>query len=39
LPSWRRSLHAETMLDLFQFSDAPIVEKLNFARTQIEGGE
>ncbi len=39
VPSWIEwSLRADTMFDLFRFSDAPIVEKLNFARTQVEGG-
>lgn len=39
VPSWVSwSLHAETQLDLFRFSDAPIVERLNFDRVQI-GGE
>jgi gentisate 1,2-dioxygenase len=30
-------LQAETQFDLFHFSDAPIIERLNFGRTQIEG--
>jgi len=38
IPSWVRwSLEAETEFDLFRFSDAPIVERLNFARTLVEG--
>ncbi|HWK63213.1 MAG TPA: cupin domain-containing protein [Eoetvoesiella sp.] len=36
IPSWVSwSLQAETQFDLFRFSDAPIMERLNFARTQI----
>jgi gentisate 1,2-dioxygenase len=39
IPSWVRwSLQAETQFDLFRFSDAPIIERLNFARTLVEGG-
>jgi gentisate 1,2-dioxygenase len=39
VPSWIEwSLRADTMFDLFRFSDAPIIEKLNFARIQLEGG-
>lgn len=35
VPSWTSwSLQAEQPLDLFRFSDAPIVEKLHFNRTQ-----
>lgn len=38
IPSWVAwSLQAETQFDLFRFSDAPIIERLNFNRTQIEG--
>jgi gentisate 1,2-dioxygenase len=38
IPSWVRwSLLAETHFDLFRFSDAPIMERLNFARTLVEG--
>jgi gentisate 1,2-dioxygenase len=38
IPSWIPwSLEAETQFDLFRFSDAPIMERLNFARTQIDG--
>jgi gentisate 1,2-dioxygenase len=29
------SLQAETQFDLFGFSDAPIMERLNFARTAV----
>lgn len=37
VPSWVSwSLQAETQFDLFHFSDAPIMERLNFARTAIE---
>lgn len=40
VPSWIRwSLQAETQFDLFRFSDAPIMERLNFARTQVDGDE
>src|SRR5690606_28794251 len=40
IPSWGPwSLPAETMFDLFRFSDAPIVERLNFDRVQVDGGE
>ena len=36
--SWIQwSLQAESRFDLFRFSDAPIMERLNFARTKIEG--
>jgi gentisate 1,2-dioxygenase len=39
IPSWIPwTLQAETQLDLFRFSDAPIMEKLNFMRTQIDQG-
>jgi len=34
VPSWIEwSLEATTEFDLFHFSDAPIMEKLNFARS------
>lgn len=37
VPSWVAcSLQAETAFDLFRFSDAPIMERLNFARSQVE---
>ncbi|MBN9889553.1 cupin domain-containing protein [Salipiger abyssi] len=37
IPSWVPwSLQAETSFDLFRFSDAPIMERLHFDRTQIE---
>lgn len=37
-PSWISwSLQAETQFDLFCFSDAPIMERLHFMRTQIDG--
>ncbi|MBC9247482.1 cupin domain-containing protein [Paracoccus sp. 11-3] len=40
IPSWVAwSLQAETPFDLFRFSDAPIIERLNFHRTLIEGAE
>ena len=36
IPSWVEwSLQAETQFDLFRFSDAPIMERLNFNRTMI----
>jgi gentisate 1,2-dioxygenase len=39
-PSWCHwSLSAETGFDLFRFSDAPIMERLNFARTQVDAAE
>lgn len=39
IPSWVPwSLQAETQFDLFGFSDAPIMERLDFARTHIEAG-
>ncbi|EKF21006.1 cupin domain-containing protein [Nitratireductor pacificus] len=38
IPSWVEwSLQAETKFDLFRFSDAPIMERLHFMRTQVEG--
>ncbi|MCZ7889958.1 MULTISPECIES: cupin domain-containing protein [Rhizobium/Agrobacterium group] len=38
VPSWISwSLQADTQLDLFRFSDAPIMERLNFMRTKVEG--
>lgn len=38
IPSWVPwSLQAETGFDLFRFSDAPIMERLHFARTHVEG--
>lgn len=37
VPSWVSwSLWADDQLDLFRFSDAPIIEKLNFDRTHVE---
>ncbi|WP_439361572.1 cupin domain-containing protein [Bradyrhizobium sp. DASA03007] len=37
VPSWVGwTLEAETQFDLFRFSDAPIMERLHFARTQID---
>ncbi|MFV0384189.1 cupin domain-containing protein [Paracoccus sp. (in: a-proteobacteria)] len=37
IPSWVAwSLQAETQFDLFRFSDAPIMERLNFQRSMIE---
>lgn len=37
IPSWIAwSLQAETQLDLFRFSDAPIMERLNFDRSKVE---
>jgi gentisate 1,2-dioxygenase len=36
IPSWIPwSLQAETQFDLFRFSDAPIMERLNFARSDV----
>jgi gentisate 1,2-dioxygenase len=38
VPSWVSwSLQADTQFDLFRFSDAPIMERLHFNRTYIEG--
>jgi gentisate 1,2-dioxygenase len=38
IPSWVPwSLEAETQFDLFRFSDAPIMERLHFMRTMIDG--
>ena len=40
VPSWCPwSFSAETSLDLFRFSDAPIMERRHFARTHVDGGE
>ncbi len=40
IPSWVPwALEAETQFDLFRFSDAPIMERLNFARSYVEGQE
>ncbi|MGO1561597.1 MAG: cupin domain-containing protein [Actinomycetaceae bacterium] len=40
VPSWVAwSLQAENQFDLFRFSDAPIMERLHFNRTLLEGGE
>lgn len=40
VPSWCAwSLAAEAPFDLFRFSDAPIMERLGFARTLVEGGD
>ena len=39
VPSWIAwSLRAESQFDLFRFSDAPIMERLNFARSHTESG-
>ena len=36
VPSWIQwSLQSETQFDLFRFSDAPIIERLDFARVQV----
>ena len=36
VPSWcELSLHADTELDLFTFSDAPVFEKLSLLRTEV----
>ncbi|WP_242485832.1 hypothetical protein [Pseudomonas sp. TH41] len=38
IPSWISwSLHAESQFDLFSFSDAPIMERLNFDRAMVIG--
>lgn len=38
VPSWVPwSLRAESAFDLFRFSDAPIMERLHFHRTHVEG--
>jgi gentisate 1,2-dioxygenase len=38
VPSWcELALHADTDLDLFTFSDAPVVAKLSLLRTEISG--
>lgn len=38
VPSWVPwSLQAETQFDLFRFSDAPIMERLHFMRTRVDG--
>ncbi|MEZ5787062.1 MAG: cupin domain-containing protein [Xanthobacteraceae bacterium] len=40
VPSWCPwSLSAETRFDLFRFSDAPIMERLHFARVQADSGQ
>lgn len=40
VPSWVAwSVHAETQFDLFRFSDAPIMERLGFARMRVEAEE
>lgn len=40
VPSWVHwSLAAETQFDLFRFSDAPIMERLGFARTHVDGAD
>ena len=40
VPSWVPwSLQAESQFDLFRFSDAPIMERLHFARTHVEGAD
>ena len=38
VPSWNSwSLQADSQFDLFRFSDAPIMERLHFDRTHVEG--
>ena len=38
IPSWIPwSLQTERQFDLFRFSDAPIMERLNFMRTMVDG--
>lgn len=40
IPSWTPwSLQAETQFDLFRFSDAPIMERLGFARSNVESND
>jgi gentisate 1,2-dioxygenase len=40
VPSWVPwSLKAETQFDLFRFSDAPVMERLGFARTLVAGAK
>ena len=40
VPSWIPwNIEAESQLDLFRFSDAPIIEALGFARTRVERQE
>jgi gentisate 1,2-dioxygenase len=40
VPSWEPwELRAETPLDLFRFSDAPVIERLAFDRTFVAGRE
>ncbi|WP_290805908.1 cupin domain-containing protein [Herbiconiux sp.] len=40
VPSWESwEIRAETPLDLFRFSDAPVIERLNFDRTFVAGRE
>ena len=40
IPSWAPwSLQAESQFDLFRFSDAPIMERLGFARTHVHKEE
>jgi gentisate 1,2-dioxygenase len=37
VPSWAPwSIHADSTLDLFTFSDAPVIERLRFARHFVE---
>lgn len=39
VPSWTQwSIQADTQVDLFAFSDAPIIERLHFNRTHISEG-
>lgn len=39
VPSWVSwSLRSDSQFDLFRFSDAPIMERLHFARVQVEDG-
>jgi gentisate 1,2-dioxygenase len=38
VPSWTKwAIHAESQLDLFAFSDAPIIERLHLTRSLVEG--
>ncbi|WP_225215321.1 cupin domain-containing protein, partial [Cellulomonas avistercoris] len=38
VPSWVPwSLHADSQFDLFRFTDGPIIDRLQFARTYVPG--
>jgi gentisate 1,2-dioxygenase len=37
-PAWTElSLRAESAMDLFMFSDAPVIERLSLLRTDVSG--